>query len=273
MGRTHVGFGVLFTSVGLPVVGNQVLHLDFSTAQMVAGCGIGAIAGVLPDIDHPDSLITHGIIPGGKKLGMIGKALGQVLSVPPRIVGAGVRQTMGHRGGTHSLLFGVGWAFLAAPIYAVFFGLIGMLAASIATTIAGFFPAVGNHSADISGWFGSVTSGTLHQLPLISAAVLLGYLAHLFSDGLTKVPVPLFWPFSKKRQFVMPLAPLRITTDSFTENYLIRPIVYLLAAAALGGLIVLPALQGFTSKHFNNQNTPPPAKAKTTPAGRAGVHH
>lgn len=253
MGKTHVGFGVLFTAAGLPVVCNGVLHMDFSTGEMLAGAAIGAISGVLPDIDHPDSLITKGVIPGTRRLGFIARILGWILSIPPRVIGMFARQIGAHRGPTHSILFAVGWTLLATPIYVLFFSLIGAGIAALAETIFQFFPVIGNHSANVGQITSTVTHGMWHHLPLIAAAVCLGYISHLFSDGLTNAPNMYLWPLSFKKYHLQPLAPLRVTTESFTEKVFVRPLVWGLAFISLGYFIIVPALSGYTSKHFPKQ--------------------
>lgn len=254
MGKTHVGFGVLFCAAGLPIVGNELLGLDFTAGQMVAGCAIGAIAGVLPDIDHPDSLITQGVIPGTKKLGMLAKVLGRILSVPPQVIGMFARQIGSHRGPTHSLSFAVLWTVFVAPLYALFFALAGMLFASLAGAVFQFFPIVGDRAAEIGLATSWVVSGVWSQIYVISAAVCFGYLSHLFSDGLTNAPNMYLWPISQKRYFLNPLKFLRITTDSFTEKILVRPLVYGLAFLCMGYFIIVPAGSDFTSKHFPDQS-------------------
>jgi membrane-bound metal-dependent hydrolase YbcI (DUF457 family) len=253
MGKTHVGFGLLFTAAGLPVVCNGLLGMDFSTGEMVAGVAIGAIAGVLPDIDHPDSLITKGIIPGTRRLGFIAKVVGWLLAIPARAVGMFARQIGAHRGPTHSLVFAVGWTVLATPLYVLFFSVIGAGIAALATTIFQFFPVVGNRASSVGHVTSVATQGVWSHIFLIGAAVGLGYISHLFSDGLTNAPNMYFWPFSQKKRHLQPLKPLRVTTDSFTEKLLVRPLIYGLAILAFGYFIVVPSVSGYTSKHFPKQ--------------------
>lgn len=264
MGKSHMAFGTLFTAVGLPVV-NEVAGLDLSTTELLVGITIGTIAGVLPDIDHPNSLITMGIIPGSKFFGPIGKAAGFLLSLPPRIVGMAVRQVMNHRGGTHSLLFAIGWALLAAPAYALMFTLFGMLAVALAGPVIGLL-GVGNEASTVAmisssaGWLGHHIMGSL---PLISISVFLGYIAHLYSDSLTRVPVPWPWPLKiggqEGRWFFLPKG-MRILTNGPIENGVVKPLVMVLAAAAVFAFTIWPPLNDFMHRDEKG-------RAKSTPTG------
>ena len=227
MGKSHVASGALLTAAAEPVI-NEILHLGLTPAEMAIGVGIGAIAGVLPDIDHPDSFITHGIIPGERLFGSLGKMLGYLLCIPPRIVGVGARATMNHRGGTHSALFMVAWTLLAAPIYAAVFAL-GVFAASVIWTPLSAILGI-NATFQVSDVIHWLIANLPSIMPLVIVSVFCGYLAHLITDSMTKVPVPWPWPFSKKRWHVLP-KPFRITTDSFTENALIRPFFIILLIA------------------------------------------
>jgi len=236
MGKTHVAAGCLLTAVVAPPV-NEVLGLGLSPAELAIGVGIGAVAGVLPDIDHPDSFITHGVIPGGKIFGPIGKGIGYLLCIPPRIVGVGARATMNHRGGTHSALFMLGWTLLAAPIYAAVFAL-GVFLASVVWTPLSAMLGI-NATFQTSTVIDWLLANLPAITPLVMLSVFLGYLAHLLTDSMTKVPVPWPWPFSKKRYCILPKA-FRITTDSFIENTLIRPLFCILLIAAFVWNIGVP---------------------------------
>jgi membrane-bound metal-dependent hydrolase YbcI (DUF457 family) len=129
----------LFTAAFAPAT-SDILHLGLTPGELAVGVAIGMVAGVLPDIDHPDSLITHGILPGRRLFGRIGKILGWLLSLPPRIIGIGARATMNHRGGTHSVLFMLGWTLLAAPIYALLAGGVVYVLAIILQALAAVLP-------------------------------------------------------------------------------------------------------------------------------------
>lgn len=236
MGKTHYVTGALFTAAMAPMT-SQVLGLDLSPAELVIGVGIGTIAGVLPDIDHPESLVTKGLLPGRKLFGGIGRYIGWFLAIPPRIVGVGARATMNHRGGTHSVTFMMGWTLLAAPMYALVIAFAIFLLSLVLGVLGGILPGVPTiDMASVVRW---LVTNTPHIMPLVMVCVFWGYLAHLVSDSMTKVPVPWPWPFSKKRYFVLPKF-LRFTTDSFTENRLVRPLAWLLFIIAFTWNIGVP---------------------------------
>lgn len=240
MGRTHYVAGALATAALAPPT-STLLGLDLSPTELAIGVGIGVIAGVLPDIDHPDSLVTKGLLPGRKMFGKIGKVLGWYLSIPPRIVGVGARATMNHRGGTHSALFMLGWTLLAAPMYAAMTAGLAFLVSFVLGALAGVLPGpdLNFNPGDVASWLWEKTPGIM---PLVMLSVFWGYFAHLLTDSMTKVPVPWPWPFSKRRLFVLPKG-FRITTDSFVENRFIRPMMLVLAVAAFAFNIGVPLVQ------------------------------
>jgi membrane-bound metal-dependent hydrolase YbcI (DUF457 family) len=236
MGKSHFAGGALFTAAAAPATSNA-LGLGLTAGQLAIGVGIGIIAGVLPDIDHPDSLITKGILPGRRAFGGISKILGWVLSLPPRIIGVGARATMNHRGGTHSITFALAWTLLAAPIYALMACVIVFILAFILQALGAIFPL---HAGVNAGAFASyVWRNFGHIAPLVMICVFWGYLAHLVQDSMTKVPVPWLWPFSKRRFFLLPKS-MRITTGSDFENHLLRPVIIILAVAVFILTIGIP---------------------------------
>jgi membrane-bound metal-dependent hydrolase YbcI (DUF457 family) len=238
MGKTHVAFSAMATAGALPVI-NSVAGLGFSTPELAVGIGIGAVAGVLPDIDHPNSFITHGVIPGSRIFGPVGKAVGFLLCIPPRIVGVGARATMNHRGGTHSLLFSILWALLAAPLYAAVFSLMLLILSFILVPILGLLSIeLPINAGLIIDWMFSELPAAF---PLIAISVFIGYVGHLVADSLTKVPVPWPWPFSKKRYFLLP-KPMRLTTGSFTETTLLRPLFVAALIVLIGWHVAYPLI-------------------------------
>ena len=62
---------------------------------------------------------------------------------------------------------------------------------------------------------------------------------------MTNVPVPWPWPFSKKRINLLPKG-TRITTDSFAENFLIRPLILVLLVVALIFNVGIPIIEQAT---------------------------
>lgn len=240
MGKTHAAAGGLFAAAAVPPLTNA-MGLDYSAPELLLGVGIGVVAGLLPDIDHPDSMLTAGVVPGASKLGPLGRPLGWLLSIPPRIIGIGARATMNHRGGTHSALFMVLWTLLAAPLYGAFAVFLAFVVSAILGAIATLLPVVPDFSpGSFAGW---LVDTLPHFLPLIMLSVFFGYLSHLVTDSMTNVPIPWPWPFSKKRFFLLP-GPLRITTDSAKEKFFVRPIVVILLLLFMAINIIIPAARG-----------------------------
>jgi membrane-bound metal-dependent hydrolase YbcI (DUF457 family) len=263
MGTTHYAAGALFTAALAPPTAN-LLGVELSPGDLAIGVCIGTVAGVLPDIDHPDSLITKGLLPGIRGLGALGHALGWVLSLPPRVVGVGARATMNHRGGTHSITFMLGWTLLAAPIYSLMIAMLAFMLSMlmpILSTIL-FEPLLGQAiSFNPSHVFDWLLANTPSVMPLVMISVFYGYLSHLVTDSMTKVPVPWPWPFSKKRYHILPPG-FRVTTDSVVERGLIRPIIILLAVVAFVANIGVPLAENALDTVQQEENKERPQKKK-----------
>jgi len=241
--------------------------MDLGPEEIAVGIGIGTIAGVLPDIDHPNSFITKGVIPGWKRLGPVGQGLGYLLSIPPRIVGVGARATMNHRGGTHSALFMVGWALLAAPLYSLVALVFAFCASLVLSSLAAVLPAV--PQIDVGAVASWLWKATPQVMPLVALAVFFGYLAHLVTDSMTNVPVPWPWPFSDKRISLLP-KPFQITTGSFTEKVLIRPIFVALLGLALAWQVVIPMGSQAVDEAQQRLSDDPPAKQQRAKGKKRG---
>ncbi len=239
MGNTHAAAGGLFAAALVPPTAS-LFGIDIDPEEVLIATGIGVVAGLLPDIDHPNSMITAGVVPGAKFLGPLGRPLGFFLSIPPRIIGAGARTKLKHRGGTHSALFMALWTVLAAPLYAVCIAAGAFILATILGIIAAILPIVPElNPGDVVSWLFNKLPGAM---PLIMMSVFWGYFSHLLTDSMTNVPVPWPWPFSKGRYSILPKG-LRITTDSFTEKTLVRPLILVLLAIVLLFRVGIPVLQ------------------------------
>src|SRR5450755_3381339 len=108
--QTHVAGGALFTAAGLGAA-NAAGWMHTPVSALAVGIAWGAIAGELPDIDHPKARVS--------RTGVAFGVAGSVLGLPARIVGVFVRGLrVTHRGPTHSLTFLALWAAIAAPLYA-----------------------------------------------------------------------------------------------------------------------------------------------------------
>ena len=95
--QTYVAGGALFTAAGLGAA-NAAGWMHTPVWALAVGIAWGAIAGELPDIDHPKARVS--------RTGVAFGVAGGVLGVPARIVGVFVRGLrVTHRGPTHSLTF------------------------------------------------------------------------------------------------------------------------------------------------------------------------
>ena len=224
LGRDHALSGALvFAALG------PSLHV--TGPHLVTAVAIAAGAGVLPDIDHPDSTIS-------RCFGFLTEAFAWIVD---RISG-------GHRHGTHSL---VGIAvFTAGAVAAGWYQLSGrpightafswhMVPAALYLTL--LYSAalralhIGGHHGDLLGIGAAVITcytradlalvslGHWH-VPLLALAIGLGTAAHIAGDELTHGGCPIFWPFSGHEFHLVP-RPLQITTAKIGENWIIFPLL------------------------------------------------
>jgi membrane-bound metal-dependent hydrolase YbcI (DUF457 family) len=150
---------------------------------------VGAVSGLLPDIDVPGATIANPTRGMGwalrRGLNLRQASLGAVLIIlvsrlldlPLRFVARRVQAWLGHRGATHSL---------AA---AALFGLTVLLITLITHV-----------------WGGE-----------LAAVATAGYLSHLLADGLTYGGQPLYWPLDIKKRYLLPIA-LRVSAKSAFAN-------------------------------------------------------
>lgn len=225
LGRDHALSGAFAFAALSPT-----LHLDGT--HLAAGVLLTAGAGVLPDIDHPDSTIS-------REFGFLTQTFAWLVD---RISG-------GHRHGTHSLIgiavFALG--ALAAGAYQLSGTVVGGHAAfSWHMVPAGLYLAllysgalralhIGGHHGDLLGIGGAIltsytgfdlfriTVGHWH-VPMLALATALGCAAHIAGDELTHGGCPIFWPFSKHEFHLLP-RPLQFTTARFAENGIVFPLL------------------------------------------------
>jgi membrane-bound metal-dependent hydrolase YbcI (DUF457 family) len=234
LGRDHALSGAFaFAALG------PTLHVTGS--HLAAGVLLTAGAGVLPDIDHPDSTIA-------RSFGFLTESFAWFVA---RISG-------GHRHGTHSLagiaVFSIG--ALAAGAYQLsgtrVVGPGGHAAFSWHMVPAGLFLAllysaalralqIGGHHGDLLGIGGAVitcytgwdlfrlTVGHWH-IPMIALATAVGCAAHIAGDELTHGGCPIFWPFSEHEFHLLP-RPLQFTTAKMSETWIVFPLL-------TGGLVL-----------------------------------
>ncbi|TDT63724.1 metal-dependent hydrolase [Fonticella tunisiensis] len=166
-GKTHVGIGVMAT-----VILSEYLPVDLSIVSLVA-C---AFSSILPDIDHPNSIINKYILP-----------------VKNKAVKASIYITLG------VFLYVLNY-FYFDEVYlkavGIFLVLIGVSSHrnGITHSLTGLlcFTGVYGYMALTYGWKESILPFTI------------GYGAHLIGDMFTARGIALFFPFRKKR-YKMPL--------------------------------------------------------------------
>jgi membrane-bound metal-dependent hydrolase YbcI (DUF457 family) len=232
LGRDHALTGaVVFAALG------PTLHV--TGGHLAAGVVLTAGAGVLPDIDHPDSTIS-------RSFGFMTEGFAWLVD----------RLSGGHRHGTHSLV-GIA-AFTAGALVAGAYqisgpraGSAGHVAFSWHMVPAGLYLAllyssalralhVGGHHGDLLGIASAVitcyTGADLFRIPvgpwhvpMLAVATGLGCAAHIAGDELTHGGCPIFWPFSMHEFHLLP-RPLQFTTAKLCETWIIFPLL----AVALG---------------------------------------
>lgn len=259
LGRTHMVFGALFWAGGAGVVA-EAAGMDLSPTEMAVGLGVASVASLLPDIDHPDSLLTRGWIPGAGIFGPLGRLLGKLLSIPPRIIGLLARSVMGHRGGTHSIAFMVLWTVGALPLYALGIALGAyILSVVMSVTPWGFSPDTVNH------W---LLDNVPELMPFVMLAVGIGYFSHLFADSLNTAPVPWLWPFSKHRFFFLPPG-LRIKVESPAEWLLSRMLILVLIGVSFITIVKPLGVQIIDTAKDITEDPPALTSPKDAPKSKA----
>ena len=235
LGRDHALSGaVVFAALAPP------LHV--TVAHLAAGVVLTAGAGVLPDIDHPDSTIS-------RSFGFLTEWFAWVVD---RISG-------GHRHGTHSLVgiavftagaYGAGLFQLSEPKavaagHLVFSWHIVPAALVLALLYSAALRAlhIGGHYGDLIGIAAALvtcfTGADLTQLPvgswhvpLLAVATALGCAAHIAGDELTHGGCPLLWPVSMHEFHLLP-RPLQITTAKLCETWIVFPLLLVGLAVAV----------------------------------------
>ncbi|GIM48520.1 metal-dependent hydrolase [Collibacillus ludicampi] len=190
LGRTHMMLGAL---VGVVMTANA------PGLGMLEGAAIGAIAGLMPDLDHPNSTLTRKVAPislGSRKISLALIALGVI-----KLAWDGWLPW--HQVGMIAL-----WALIAAlsPHRGITHSLIGLLFATYG----------------LMGWLGPLWT-------VFAAA----YLSHLVADMLTDGGVPLLWPW--KFDFHIPTG---LHTGRFFTRMIEKGIQLVASLAIVGGLIL-----------------------------------
>ena len=221
MSQTHLAGGALFTTAGLGTA-SAAGWMHAPAWALAIGIAWGALAGELPDIDHP---------PGAR---IPGRGV-----IPVRIVGMFIRGLrVKHRGPTHSLTCLALWAAIAAPLYMAYGGVMVLALAWAVGKLA----AIAHTSASMPTpapvpWLLRYLA-VVYPYAVVTTA--LGYVSHLVLDSLTG-PIPWGWPFAARRVALVPAA-LRIRTGSRIETWLLRPAITIAAVIAVLEVAGLPSL-------------------------------
>lgn len=201
---------------------------------LATGIALSTGAGLLPDIDHPDSSVAL-------SFGFLTNAFAWLVE----------KLSGGHRHGTHALI-GVG-AFTLGALYAAHYQVLAPRAAfSWLAVPAGAYLAllysaalralkIGGHHGDLIGIGGAVVTIytgsdllalTSWHVPMLAFATALGCGAHIVGDELTHGGCPLLYPVSGHEFHVLP-RPLEITTGKLAETYAVFPVLAIALAAAI----------------------------------------
>jgi membrane-bound metal-dependent hydrolase YbcI (DUF457 family) len=226
MGRDHALSGAVAFAALAPV-----LHVH--QAYLAAGVVLTAGAGVLPDIDHPDSTISQSFgfltewfawlvdkLSGGHRHGT--HSLLGIAAFTAAAYGAGVYQLSEPRSVTRHVVFS--WHFVPAVL------ILALLYSSALRALR-----IGGHLGDLFGIGAALatcfTGADLTRLPvasvhvpLLAAVTALGCAAHIAGDELTHGGCPLLWPVSMHEFHLLP-RPLQITTAKFCETWVIFPLL------------------------------------------------
>jgi membrane-bound metal-dependent hydrolase YbcI (DUF457 family) len=227
LGRDHALSGAVVFAALAP-------SLHVTASHLAAGVVLAAGAGVLPDIDHPDSTIS-------RSFGFLTEWFAWVVD----------RLSGGHRHGTHSILgiavftagaYGAGLFQLSGPApiangHLEFSWHIVPAALVLTLLYAAALRALklGGHHGDLLGVAAAVvtcfTGADLTQLtvgswhaPLLAVATALGCAAHIAGDELTHGGCPVLWPVSMHEFHLLP-RPLQITTAKLCETRVVFPLL------------------------------------------------
>lgn len=178
-GKTHLGIGVMTT-----VIASEFVTLNL-TLPALLGC---AVASLLPDIDHPKSIINKYILP------MKNKTVKTVIYF-----------TIGIFIFLINLFY---FNYLYVEMLGLFFILIGISSHRNGIThslvgLLGFVAIVG-------------CAANAYNLTNCTVPFAIGYGLHLLGDMLTARGIPLFYPFSKKKF----KAPLTFVVGSRFGNFI-----------------------------------------------------
>ncbi|MFJ1708073.1 metal-dependent hydrolase [Kitasatospora sp. NPDC088346] len=210
MGHSHAVSGALVFAAAAPFLPPLLIGRPLQPGEVLVGALLSAGAALLPDLDHHD--------------GTVANLFGPFTRLLCRTV---ARLSGGHRHATHSLVFvalagagtqlgvarwargftgGLTFALLLFAVHALRSHASGRCAHSRATTVG--LAAIGTAAADT--WL----PGTGAWLPY---AVVLGTLAHVLGDCLTRQGAPLLWPYGRRFEMVL----IKRTGNRFETRFLV----------------------------------------------------
>jgi membrane-bound metal-dependent hydrolase YbcI (DUF457 family) len=256
-------------------VAAQHLGMPMTIPLALVCAGLGAGAGVAPDIDHGSATITRSLGP------ITGAASRVVQKISAGIYAATKTDNdrsnkNGHRGITHTVpgALAAGALFGGIPAlagrYSPTAGIVASLAVIWFCLVLALraLPPMHSHLRDYAtavgltgaAWWVLANDYTGYVPLLLGVVVAIGCLVHALGDGITDSGVPLAWPLVIGRQRWYPCGPpkpLRFKAGQKVEKWVARPasIVALIAVALLlvpgaypllwhAAQITLPALRG-----------------------------
>jgi membrane-bound metal-dependent hydrolase YbcI (DUF457 family) len=193
MGHSHALSGVVGWMAVVPLVqGTEFIGLSFDLGpgEIIAGSLVCAGAALLPDLDHKSATVT-------KTYGKVTEVLGDIFNWA----------FGGHRMGTHSFFFAVLmgvvvqllalWSELAVQVFV--FLLIGIALQGLGFGLDKNKAASGIINAMATAAITLTLYAAQVNYTWLGLAVAFGVILHFFGDMITKMGVPMFWPFWKKR--------------------------------------------------------------------------
>ncbi|TDC82560.1 hydrolase, partial [Micromonospora sp. KC606] len=216
-----------------------------AVGAVVVGAAVTAGGALLPDVDHPGSVVARSLGPVTRLIAR-GTAAG---AAALRAASCGCCAGRGgHRAVTHTLLFAVAVGLVVSLLCWVG----GNVAAAAVAGLAAALAVRGALRRRTRGAYGATAAGLF--VGLMAAALPgpvagwwwvglplgLGCLVHSLGDALTFTRVPLLWPIRIGGCRWAPLgmwAPLRFRTGSAAELLLVVPALILLGAISACTLI------------------------------------
>ncbi|MFG1951675.1 metal-dependent hydrolase [Micromonospora sp. NPDC048830] len=243
MGRSHALSGAVVWLGGCALAAS--LGARPAVGTVVVGAAVTAGGALLPDVDHPGSVIARSLGPVTRLIAHGTAAGAAALRAASCACCAG---RGGHRAITHTLVFAVA----AGLVVSLLCWVGGDVAAAAVAGLAAALAMRGAVRRRTRGAWGAALTGLV--VGLMAAALPgpgggwwwvglplgLGCLVHSLGDALTFSRVPLLWPIRIRGcrwAAVGMWAPLRFRTGSAAELLLVVPVLMLLGAISAWTLI------------------------------------